>query len=60
MVLLFKSFSKCKLFFFFVQTKQSTWFCLTGDGLGEVLADERLFSISSGKSTDPVFNERLA
>lgn len=34
--------------------KQSTCICLTGDGHGEVLADDKLFSMSSGKSTEPV------
>lgn len=40
--------------------KQSTWICLTGDGHGDVLADDKLFSISSGKSTDPVRILRVA
>lgn len=40
--------------------KQSTWYCLTGDGHGDVLADDKLFSISSGKSTDPVRILRVA
>lgn len=40
--------------------KQSTWICLTGDGHGDVLADDKLFSISSGKSTDPVLMLRVA
>lgn len=33
---------------------------LTGDGHGDVLADDKLFSISSGKSTDPVLMLRVA
>lgn len=37
-----------------------TWFCLTGDGQGEVLADDGLLSTSSGRSTDPVRRPRLA
>ena len=37
-----------------------TWRLRTGEGQGDVLADDRLFSISSGKSTDPVFMPLLA
>lgn len=37
-----------------------TWNCLTGDGHGDVLADDKLFSTSSGKSTEPVFSPRVA
>lgn len=40
--------------------KQSTWTCLTGDGQGDVLADDKLFSISSGRSTEPVRMLRVA
>lgn len=38
----------------------STWYCLTGEGHGDVLAEDKDFSISSGKSTDPVLRPRFA
>lgn len=40
--------------------RKGTWTCLTGDGHGDVLADDKLFSTSSGRSTEPDFRPRLA